>query len=177
MGFSRINVFALLRDHYRYLVHVATQRPVRAIRALIWATAPVLGFVSYLLGWRMNSIGVLAGALGLLAGVFVSAFAIAFSLRLQFEERLRSVTGRRTAELIDEAALTLLAVGLLSGLDTIWLSVLAAITPVTQAQFGHLETAITVALTGLVTLYFLMGIRRLHVLYTDTFPPPWKRKS
>jgi hypothetical protein len=143
---------------------------------LVLLTAP-LGFgVSLFLRWEMQSVSELAAALGLLAGVFLSAFAIVFSLRVTIAARPSSNLKQLASRLMDEGALTLLSAGLLAGIDAIWLSIVAA-TTVAQQPVGIWQTAVTVGLSALVVLYFLLSVRRLHVLYTDTFPPYWRTKS
>ncbi|POH67625.1 hypothetical protein C3B61_06945 [Cryobacterium zongtaii] len=74
---------------------------------------------------------------------------------------------------MDESALTLLTAGLVAGADAIWVTVVsAANAPDTPVSVW--PTAITVGLSALVAAYFLLAVRRLHVLYVDTFPPFWK---
>ncbi|MFF2031085.1 hypothetical protein [Arthrobacter sp. NPDC058192] len=143
---------------------------------LVLLTGPVTAGVSYHLGWRMQSVGELASGLGLMAGVFISAFAIVFSLRLTLANRPTSNMKLLASKLMDEGALTLLAAGLLAGIDAMWLSGVAA-TTAKEDQVSVIATAVTVGLSSLVALYFLLSVRRLHVLYTDTFPPYWRARD
>lgn len=176
MSMARINVFALLSDQFRFLRHAGNGKPARFVRALVILTAPATGGLSYALGWRMQSVGELASGLGLMAGVFISAFAIVFSLRLTLANRPTSNMKQLASRLMDEGALTLLAAGLLAGIDAMWLSWVAA-TTVKDAGVSVIETAVTTGLSALVALYFLLSVRRLHILYTDTFPPYWRARE
>lgn len=173
---SRLNVFALLRDQWKFLTHAGNNRPARLLRLLVIILGPVAGGISALLGWRMNTASELVGALGLLAGVFLSAFAVIFSLRVTLQARPSSILKRTSARLMDESALTVLAAALLAGADAIWLGGISA-TVLADKQMTVLATAITVGLSALVVLYFLLSVRRLHVLYTDAFPPYWRARD
>jgi mannitol-specific phosphotransferase system IIBC component len=176
MGMARINVFALLSDQFRFLRDVGTGKPARLTRLLVLVTGPAIGVASYLLGWQVQSVSELASGLGLMAGVFLSAFAIVFSLRLTLADRPSSNIKQLSSRLMDEGALTLLAAGLLAGVDAMWLSVATATTP-KDSEVSVLATAITAGLSSLVALYFLLSVRRLHILYTDTFPPYWRAQK
>ncbi|AQX81429.1 hypothetical protein BWO91_17000 [Plantibacter flavus] len=134
---------------------------------------PITFGISLHFHWRMESVGSLVGALGLIAGVFVSAFAVVFGLRVNIAARPTKVLERKSARLMDESALTLLAAGLLSGVDAMWLSVVSVSVPIDMVV-SEIATAITVGLSSLVVVYFLLSIRRMHMLYTDTFLPFWK---
>ncbi|PZF11806.1 hypothetical protein DEI98_06715 [Curtobacterium sp. MCLR17_034] len=147
------------------------------MRALVILIAPGAFVLSLLLDLHMQSVGDLVGALGLLAGVFISAFALVFSLRINLAARPTRVVERRTARLMDESALTLLAAGLLSGVDAIWLAGVSVSIPEEGYVVSAFATAVTVALSSLVVVYFLLSIRRLHKLYTDTFVPFWRVKT
>jgi hypothetical protein len=125
--------------------------------------------------WSMNSVGVLAAALGLLAGVFISAFAMVFGIRGPFTDRPASNLNRRAVRLIDESALTLLTAALFSGIDAIWLAIIDAMTAQGH-QIGVWQTSLSIALSTVVGMYFLLAVRRLHVLYVDTFAPVWQLK-
>lgn len=173
IGLSRLNVLALLLDQFRFLRSLSTNKPAWVVRALVVLVAPVFFVVSLLLHWQMQSVGSLVEALGLLAGVFISAFAVVFGLRVSFAARPSRVLEQRSARLMDESALTLLAAGLLSGIDAIWLAGVSLTLPEGSTP-SELETAITVAISSLVVVYFLLSVRRMHVLYTDTFLPFWR---
>lgn len=172
--FSRLNVFALLGDQFRYLTDLSTNRPERIIRGLVVLLAPAAFTLSLVFHVQMQTVGDLVGALGLLAGVFISAFALVFSIRINLSAKPSKVLERKTARLIDESALTLLAAGLLSGIDAIWLAGVSASIPAEGYVVSEFATAVTVGLSSLVVLYFLLSIRRLHKLYTDTFVPFWR---
>lgn len=169
----RFNVLALLVDQIRYIRNTSTKKPAIITRLIILASAPAAAYLSWWQGWEMSSVGELVGALGLLAGVFISAFAIVFGVRLEMGRRPSSGLKQKQAFLMDEAALTLLSAGLLAGLNAIVCSVVSTITP-QGSVVGKIPTAIVVAVSALVVLYFLMSVRRLHVLYVESFPPPWK---
>ena len=77
---------------------------------------------------------------------------------------------------MDESALTVLAAGLFSGADAIWLAILSA-TLREGETVPSWASAIVVGLSAQVVVYFLLSIRRLHKLYTDTFPPFWTQES
>lgn len=172
---SRLNVFALLADHFKFLRGATSNRPAILVRAIVLLVAPATGLASYFLGWKLQSVGDLVGALGLLAGVFLSAFAIVFGLRSSLRRSPSNGVERKQARLMDESALTLLAAGLLAGIDAMWLAVVSASIPSEQGwTVSVLATAITVGLSSLVAVYFLLSVRRLHVLYTDTFVPSWR---
>lgn len=173
---ARLNVFELLTDQFRFLSHPVTGRPVIITRALVVLIAPIMAVISYKAGWTMQSVSEMVGALGLLAGVFISAFAIVFSLRLTLDRQPGTNLKRSAARLMDESALTLLSTGLLAGVDAMWLSIVSAMTIPSNAISSEL-TAISVGLSALVVLFFLLSIRRLHVLYTDSFPPFWRVSS
>jgi hypothetical protein len=170
---KRFNVIALLVDQIRYVRNTSAKKPAVITRLLIILSAPTGALFSWWQKWEMNSVGELVGALGLLAGVFISAFAIVFGVRLEMGRRPASNLKQKQAFLMDEAALTLLSAGLLAGLNAIVCSVVSAVTP-QGSVVGRLPTAIVVAISVLVVLYFLMSIRRLHILYIESFPPPWK---
>ncbi|TFC75809.1 hypothetical protein E3T23_14775 [Cryobacterium cheniae] len=170
---SRMNVFALVIDQFRFLRHVGTGKPAILVRLFLIAVAPIAGAISLRLGWQLNSVSELSAALGLLAGVFISAFALVFSLRLNLARRPTSNLKQRASRLMDESALTLLTAGLVAGTDAIWVTVVSAAND-TDTPVSVWPTAITVALSALVAAYFLLAVRRLHVLYVDTFPPFWK---
>ncbi|WP_146243456.1 hypothetical protein [Curtobacterium sp. MCLR17_034] len=176
-GLSRLNVFSVLADQFKYLTNISSNRPERLVRALVILIAPGAFVLSLLLDLHMQSVGDLVGALGLLAGVFISAFALVFSLRINLAARPTRVVERRTARLMDESALTLLAAGLLSGVDAIWLAGVSVSIPEEGYVVSAFATAVTVALSSLVVVYFLLSIRRLHKLYTDTFVPFWRVKT
>ncbi|TFD57998.1 hypothetical protein E3T43_07045 [Cryobacterium sp. Hh7] len=170
---SRLNVFALIVDQFRFLRHVGTGKAAVVVRIFLVALGPVSGAVSVRLGWQLNSVGELAAALGLLAGVFISAFAIVFSLRLTLATRPSSNLKQRASRLMDESALTLLTAGLVAGVDAIWVTIVSAANdPNTPVSVW--PTAVTVAMSAIVAAYFFLAIRRLHILYVDTFPPFWK---
>lgn len=173
---ARINVLALLSDQFRFLRHAGNGKPARLVRTLVILTGPTAAAISYYSGWRMQSVGELASGLGLMAGVFISAFAIVFSLRLTLANRPTSNMKQLASKLMDEGALTLLAAGLLAGIDAMWLSGVAA-TTAKDTQVSVVATAVTTGLSSLVALYFLLSVRRLHILYTDTFPPYWKARD
>ena len=176
-GLSRLNVLALLRDQFKYLTNVATNRPERIVRTLVILVAPAAFTLSLVFHVQMQTVGDLVGALGLLAGVFISAFALVFSLRINLAAKPTKILERRTARLIDESALTLLSAGLLSGVDAIWLAGVSASIPAEKYVVSEIATAVTMGLSSLVVLYFLLSVRRLHKLYTDTFIPFWRVKS
>lgn len=171
-GISRLNVFALLRDQFRYLRNISDSRPAWLVRGVVLLIAPVIFGTSLYFGWTMQSAGDLVGALGLLAGVFISAFAVVFGVRINLASRPSKAVERQTARLMDESALTLLAAGLLSGVDAMWLAVVSVSIPAGYIV-SPLATAITAGISSLVLVYFLLSIRRLHKLYTDTFIPFW----
>lgn len=170
---SRLNVFPLLVDQFRSLRDVSTGKAAFWVRLTLVLTAPVAGAISIWQGWELTSVSELGSALGLLAGVFISAFAIVFSLRLTLSARPTSNLKLRAAKLMDESALTLLAAGLLAGVDAVWVTIVAAANDA-GTTVSVWPSAITVALSALVVAYFLLAVRRLHVLYVDTFPPLWK---
>lgn len=173
---SRLNVFALLRDQFKYLTSLSTNRPAWLVRALVLFIAPIGVIASLYFHWQMESVGDLVGALGLLSGVFLSAFAVVFGLRINIAARPTKVMERKTARLMDESALTLLSAGLLAGVDAMWLAVVSVSIPEGWIV-SEIATAITVGLSALVVVYFLLSVRRMHVLYTDTFLPFWKVKA
>lgn len=173
---SRLNVLPLLVDQFRSMRDIGSGKAAVLVRLAVLLVAPAAGATSIVLGWELHSVSELAAALGLLAGVFISAFAIVFSLRLGLAARPTSNLKQRAARLIDESALTLLAAGLLAGVDAVWVTVVSAANmPGTPVSVW--PSAITVGLSALVATYFCLAIRRLHVLYVDTFPPYWKAQD
>lgn len=128
--------------------------------------------VSCWAGWQMQTVGELVSALGLLAGVFLSAFAVVFGLRVNIAARPNKAIERRTARLMDESALTVLSAGLLAGIDSIWLGALSVSIPKDQPA-SVVATGVTVGISALVVVYFFLSVRRMHKLYTDTFPQVW----
>lgn len=176
LGAARLNALPLLSDQFRFLRDASTQRASIVTRFVVIAIGPAGVVTSLFLHWTMQSVDELSQALGLLAGVFISAFAIVFSLRLTIAGKPNSNLQRRAARLMDESALTLLAAGFLSGVDAIWLTIVSWTVAAGDAV-GVVPTSITVGLSSLVAVYFLLAIRRLHVLYTDTFPPYWRLKQ
>jgi len=173
---SRLNVFALLRDQWKFLTHASTNKPAVLLRALVILAGPVSGYLSFHFRWQMASASELVGALGLLAGVFLSAFAVIFTLRITLQARPTKILDRKSARLMDESALTVLAAALLAGIDAVWLGAVAA-TTISGDAVSVLATAITVGLSSIVAVYFLLSVRRLHILYTDTFPPYWRARQ
>ncbi|WP_427118320.1 hypothetical protein [Pseudarthrobacter scleromae] len=169
---SRLNVLALLADQFRHLTSMTTQRPALFVRAVIILIGPIMFGVSYWAGWQMQTVGELVSALGLLAGVFLSAFAVVFGLRVNLAARPTKAIERRTARLMDESALTVLSAGLLSGVDSIWLGALSVSIPKDQPA-SVFATGVTVGISSLVVVYFFLSVRRMHKLYTDTFPQVW----
>ena len=175
LSLSRLNVFALLVDQFRFLTGATSNRADVLLRIIVIVIAPASGLLSYSLGWKLQTVGELVGALGLLAGVFLSAFAIVFGLRTSLRRIPSSLVERKQARLMDESALTLLAAGLLAGIDAMWLAGVSASIPTEEGWTASvIATAITVGISSLVALYFLLSVRRLHVLYTDTFVPTWR---
>ncbi|WP_125098678.1 hypothetical protein [Leucobacter chromiireducens] len=174
---SRLNVFALLSDQFKFLTNASTGRPEILLRIIVVIIAPAAFLISYLLGWTMQTVGELVGALGLMAGTFIAAFALVFSLRINLSAKPNKVLERKSARLMDESALTLLAAGLLAGMDAIWLAGVSAVLPAEGFVVSRFATAVTVALSALVVLYFLLSVRRLHKLYTDTFIPFWRVRN
>ena len=175
---ARLNVVPLLLDQFRSLRGISSNSPALFVRLVVILVAPAGFGLSLLLHLQMQQVGDLVGALGLLAGVFLSAFALVFGLRVNVAAKPSKTVDRRTARLMDESALTLLSAGLLSGVDAIWLAgVSASIPRADNWVVSELATAITVGLSSLVVVYFLMAVRRMHVLYTDTFVPAWKVKQ
>lgn len=175
LSLSRLNVFALLGDQFRFLTGASSNSADVLLRIIVIVIAPASGLLSYLLGWKLQTAGELVGALGLLAGVFLSAFAIVFGLRTSLRRIPSSLVERKQARLMDESALTLLAAGLLAGIDAMWLAGVSASIPTEEGWTASvIATAITVGISSLVALYFLLSVRRLHVLYTDTFVPTWR---
>jgi hypothetical protein len=173
MAMSRINVLGLVSDQFRSLRDANTGKPAIAVRSLVLVTGPIVAGFSYWRKWELHSISEIAAALGLLAGVFISAFAIVFSLRLTLAAKPTSNLKRRASRLMDESALTLLTAGLLAGVDAIWITIVST-TSSPSAPIGIWQSAITSGLSALVAVYFLLAIRRLHILYVDSFPPYWK---
>jgi hypothetical protein len=172
---ARLNVFALLVDQFKFLRGATSNKPAILVRAIVLLVGPVTGLTSFFLGWTLQSVGDLVGALGLLAGVFLSAFAIVFGLRSSLRRSPSNLVERKSARLMDESALTLLAAGLLAGVDAMWLGVVSASIPAAEGwTVSVVATAITVGISSLVAVYFLLSVRRLHVLYTDTFVPSWR---
>lgn len=172
---SRLNVFALLVDQFKFLRGVTSNKPAILVRIIVLLVAPATGILSFTQGWKLQSVGDLVGALGLLAGVFLSAFAIVFGLRSSLRRSPSNLVERKSARLMDESALTLLAAGLLAGVDAMWLAVVSASVPDAEGwTVSVLATAITVGISSLVAVYFLLSVRRLHMLYTDTFVPSWR---
>lgn len=170
---KRFNVFALLVDQYRYLRNTSSKRPAIVARLVVIICAPVLGWLSWTQRWQLQSVSEFVGALGLLAGVFISAYAIVFGLRLSQGRVPASNLKLKVAHSMDDAALTLLSAGLLAGIDAAFLAVVSAISP-KDSPVGCELTAVAVGLSGLVGLYFLMSVRRLHMLYVEAFPPYWR---
>lgn len=170
---KRFNVFALLVDQYRYLRNTSSKRPAVLARLVVILCAPVLAWVSWHQAWQLQSVAEFVGALGLLAGVFISAYAIVFGLRLSQGRMPKSNLQLKVAHSMDDAALTLLSAGLLAGLDAAFLAVVSAVTA-KDTPVGVELTAAVVGISGLVGLYFLMSIRRLHMLYVEAFPPYWR---
>lgn len=173
---KRFNVLALLWDQFRYLRNTSSKRPAVLARLVVLACAPGLAYLSWFHAWRLQSVAEFVGALGLLAGVFVSAYAIVFGLRLNQKRVPTSNLQLKVAHSMDDAALTLLSAGLLAGVDAAFLAVVSAVTPKDSTVAVEL-TAAAVGLSGLVGLYFLMSIRRLHMLYVEAFPPYWRVKA
>ncbi|MFF2822629.1 hypothetical protein ACFVRV_06200 [Arthrobacter koreensis] len=173
---SRFNVFALLLDQLKSMRKSGSGRPALLARVLVILAGPIGIALSLWFDWRMQSISELSAALGLLAGVFLSAFAIVFSIRLTLSTSPSSSLKRIAAQRMDEGALTLLAAGLLAGADALWLSIVAA-TTIPGHPVGSLRTAVAVGLSCWVAIYFLLSVRRLHALYVTTFPPPWKARA
>ncbi|WP_372697352.1 hypothetical protein [Arthrobacter sp. JSM 101049] len=173
---KRFNVFALLIDQYRYIRNTSSKRAAVMTRLILICCAPVLAWVSWAQGWQLQSVGELIGALGLLAGVFISAYAIVFGLRVTQGRRPTSNLKLKVAHSMDEAALTLLSTGLLAGIDAGFLAVVSAMTP-EGSSVGVGMTAAASGLSSLVGLYFLMSVRRLHMLYVEAFPPYWRVRA
>lgn len=173
---SRLNVLALLGDQFRYLTNLTNNKPAVLVRLVVVLVGPVAFSVSMVFHVQMQSVGDLTGALGLFAGIFLSAFAVVFGLRVNFASRPTKAIERKTARLMDESALTLLAAALVAGVDAIWLSSVS-VSLGTGDHVSELATAITIGLSSLVVVYFLLSVRRMHKLYTDTFLPFWKVKA
>ena len=170
---ARFNALGLIGDQFRSMRNARSGRAALLVRTAVIVVPILAAIVSAVLQWRMNSTGALVGALGLLAGVFISAFAVVFGLRAPYSDRPSTNLNRRAIRLLDESALTLLAAGAISGVDAVWLAVVDSIT-LSDKQVLVWQTSVTVYLSTLVSLYFLLAVRRLHVLYTDTFPPEWR---
>lgn len=173
-GLSRLSPFGLFADQFRFMRNVSTNKPDWLLRVVVIAVGPLAFTVSMLANWQMQSVGELVGALGLLAGVFISAFALVFGLRINLAARPTKVLDRKSARLMDESALSLLAAGVVAGADSIWLAAISVMRPNDDAVMAAWATAVTVALSSWVVVYFLLAVRRMHVLYTDTFVPFWK---
>ena len=173
-GLSRLSPFGLFADQFRFLTSASSNKPDWLVRVIVLATAPVMFGVSMLFGWQAQSVGELVGALGLLAGVFISAFALVFGLRINLAARPTKVLDRKSARLMDESALSLLAAGVVAGADSIWLAAISVMRPDDQAVMATWATGVTVGLSSLVVVYFLLAVRRMHKLYTDTFVPFWR---
>jgi hypothetical protein len=176
MSLSRLDVVSLLVDQFRSIRHATSGKPAVLVRIAIVVIGPLAAGVSVASRLQLQSVSALVGALGLLAGVFLSAFAIVFSMRLTLASRPTSNLKQRSARLMDESALTLLAAALVAGVDAAWIAVLSSFMPTGDAV-GIIQTAITIGLSSIVAAYFLMAVRRLYVLYTDTFPPSWRAQK
>ncbi|MGO2750562.1 MAG: hypothetical protein ACTIA6_10970 [Pseudoclavibacter sp.] len=174
MATSRVNVLALVADQYRSMADVATLKPARFARVMVWLTPLLVAGVVFVFSLQMRAVSDMVAALGVLAGVFLSAFAVVFSLRVTLDARPKRVLDQASSRLMDESALTMLTAGLFAGVDAIWLAVVSSFADPTQ-PIATWATAVSAVLSSQVALYFLLSVRRLHKLYTDTFPPFWKQ--
>jgi len=170
MSLSRFNIFEVFKDQFASMVGISTSKPDKTAQFMVIAVPPVMGIASFLLPYRVQSPANLITMLTLFAGLFVAAFALIISVREQFgtyKNSEGSITEKRI-KLVDESALTVLATGLVSGIDAIFVALVSTTIPA-ESPFGQLTTAITVGLTSLSIIYFLLSIRRLHILYRDSF--------
>jgi hypothetical protein len=170
MSLSRFNIFEVFKDQLASMVGISTSKPDKLAQFLVIAVSPVMGTTSFFLPYRVQSPANLITMLTLFAGLFVAAFALIISVREQFgtyKNSDGSITEKRI-KLVDESALTVLATGLVSGIDAIFVALVSTTIPA-ETPFGQLTTAITMGLTSLSIIYFLLSIRRLHILYRDSF--------
>jgi hypothetical protein len=135
-----------------------------------------LALASFRLGWRLANVGDLLAVLGLMAGVFITAFAVVLSIRILMPSRSQlGAVSSRAAALLDESAVTMLAASFAAGVNAVYLAVITSTTASSSVEtVSPAKTSGAVFLGSYVVLYFLLAIRRLHLAYMDTFPPAWR---
>lgn len=171
---GRFNPLVVPVDHWRRLVRYDDRKPAILSRAALIVLPPALGVLSYRLEWNIQVTGDVVAALGLLAGVFLSAFGIILTLRLSRENGSRGVVSRNMNASLDESAMALLSAALFAGLAAVFFTVVSA----TGAEdMNRVVSAVAVWLSAYVVMYFLLSIGRLYVAYVNAFPAPWSVKQ
>ena len=174
MASGRFNPLVVPVDHWRRLVNYDSGKPAILTRTTLIVVPLGLAALSYWRKWNVSMTGDVVGSLGLVAGVFLSAFGIILTLRMARQSGSRGLVSRNMNASLDESAMALLSAALFAGVAAVFFTVVSA---TGATHMNRYTSMVAIWISSYVVLYFILAIGRLYVAYVNAFPAPWSVKQ
>jgi hypothetical protein len=179
--FDRVNIFALLRGHWKGLRDrdgAEDLGPDLVARGVLLGSATIVLLASWHYGLQLRQPGIMFAGLSLLSSGLLAAFAQIASIRARFQapEDAEFDTDLDTRNMLDEAVAHVLTAAMLAAIDAALILValnvggLHNVAPKGAPVDERIATGFSVPIAAIATymlVLFVMAIRKLYAAYVQ----------